>query len=138
MNYFYLEWVLNAKANAEALGEFRCHWCRRRQLPQELTIDHVIPRSFGGGDDVKNIVLACDACNQARNVAFQIQTTGRYCTYKQLKHLKHYFIYVNDCPFVQTFGLADLKRAFKEKAGKVRQKKWGEWYKKFFREELKG
>lgn len=44
-----------------------CHWC---QAPfgsfEETTADHVVPLSKGGSNGDDNIVLACDACNQAR------------------------------------------------------------------------
>jgi len=30
-------------------------------------LDHLIPRSCGGTDDEKNIVLACDLCNQQKS-----------------------------------------------------------------------
>lgn len=47
----------------------------RRQMPTcaycgsllyEPTIDHVIPKSQGGGNTRDNLVLACWTCNQAK------------------------------------------------------------------------
>lgn len=39
---------------------FECQYCGSRE---ELTFDHVIPRSRGGPTDWTNIVAACAACN---------------------------------------------------------------------------
>lgn len=39
----------------------RCVYCNTTKLP--LTVDHVIPRSRGGGDTWENLVCACVKCN---------------------------------------------------------------------------
>ena len=55
-----------------------CHWCGRRlrdpetgrqARPDDATIDHVLPRSRGGGNLLSNLVLACPACNEERGDA---------------------------------------------------------------------
>lgn len=43
-----------------------CQYCGRRPEPDELTIDHVIPRSQGGQSSWTNCVLACVACNHRK------------------------------------------------------------------------
>lgn len=44
---------------------FTCQYCRR--TPDEdgvkLHVDHVIPRKEGGGDEIENLVTACQDCN---------------------------------------------------------------------------
>ncbi|WP_263363272.1 RNA-guided endonuclease IscB [Nocardiopsis listeri] len=42
-----------------------CAYCGATDTP--LNLDHVHPRSRGGSDRVSNLVLACVACNQAKN-----------------------------------------------------------------------
>lgn len=42
---------------------FTCQYCGRRPGSEDLTIDHVIPRSRGGKTTWDNCVLACIACN---------------------------------------------------------------------------
>lgn len=42
---------------------FRCQYCRGRFRAQNLTFDHVIPRSRGGISSWENIVTACQSCN---------------------------------------------------------------------------
>jgi 5-methylcytosine-specific restriction endonuclease McrA len=34
--------------------------------PHSFTVDHVIPRSKGGSNALRNTVAACHACNQAK------------------------------------------------------------------------
>lgn len=50
-----------------------CFWCGKAlssyfgyNAPNSATRDHVIPRSEGGSDSTKNIVVSCRACNQFR------------------------------------------------------------------------
>ena len=42
---------------------FRCQYCGTRCPTQELSIDHVIPRSRGGRTSWENCVIACIPCN---------------------------------------------------------------------------
>jgi 5-methylcytosine-specific restriction endonuclease McrA len=41
----------------------RCQYCGKRVHGDEMTIDHVIPRSRGGKSSWSNCVLACVKCN---------------------------------------------------------------------------
>ncbi|MFP4355660.1 MAG: HNH endonuclease [Phycisphaerae bacterium] len=41
----------------------RCQYCGRKFPMSELSLDHVVPRSQGGGTDWQNIVCACVKCN---------------------------------------------------------------------------
>jgi 5-methylcytosine-specific restriction endonuclease McrA len=43
--------------------KFRCQYCGQEFPSQELTYDHVIPRSLGGKTVWTNIVTACLRCN---------------------------------------------------------------------------
>jgi 5-methylcytosine-specific restriction endonuclease McrA len=46
-----------------------CYWCRVEFRGDELpTIEHVVPKSYGGSNHLHNLVLACDWCNQKRGV----------------------------------------------------------------------
>jgi 5-methylcytosine-specific restriction endonuclease McrA len=59
---------------------WRCHWCKckldatghPRENPQFATIDHVVPLSKGGTSDMRNLKLACFACNSDRNTEAQL------------------------------------------------------------------
>jgi 5-methylcytosine-specific restriction endonuclease McrA len=41
----------------------QCQYCGRRPGREQLTIDHVVPRSRGGLSNWKNVVVACTTCN---------------------------------------------------------------------------
>lgn len=43
---------------------FRCAYCARPTPP--LTIDHILPKSRGGGDTWENLVCACVRCNNRK------------------------------------------------------------------------
>ncbi|MEO3472461.1 HNH endonuclease [Roseomonas sp. CAU 1739] len=42
---------------------FECQYCGQGQPTQDLTFDHVIPRSRGGRTSWENVVTACGPCN---------------------------------------------------------------------------
>jgi 5-methylcytosine-specific restriction endonuclease McrA len=42
---------------------YSCQYCGKRKSPQDLSIDHVVPRSRGGKTTWENCVLACVRCN---------------------------------------------------------------------------
>lgn len=44
-----------------------CWYCGRRvKNPKELTIDHIIPRSKGGTNDMDNVFMVCKNCNSSK------------------------------------------------------------------------
>ena len=45
---------------------FACQYCGRTLPTQELTFDHVIPRSRGGLSTWENVVTACAPCNLSK------------------------------------------------------------------------
>lgn len=61
-------------------SSFSCEYCGRDLRDaeaRELTLDHLKPRSKGGDDSEKNIVLACLRCNSARgNKPWRSYATG--------------------------------------------------------------
>jgi 5-methylcytosine-specific restriction endonuclease McrA len=53
-----------------ARDDWTCQYCGSRQ---QLTVDHVIPRSKGGGSTWDNIVAACAPCNRRKGDALPKQ-----------------------------------------------------------------
>ncbi|MCY3981860.1 MAG: HNH endonuclease [Alphaproteobacteria bacterium] len=45
---------------------FACQYCGKRLPPEDLTFDHVVPRSRGGRTTWTNVVTACGRCNRAK------------------------------------------------------------------------
>lgn len=55
--------VTFSRRNIFRRDHFTCQYCHKQPGTEELTIDHVIPRSQGGTSTWENCVLACIACN---------------------------------------------------------------------------
>lgn len=75
-----------AAYKARLIGEngCRCHYCKRRVEAQLLTLDHVVPVSAGGTNNLDNLVLACQRCNEKkanRSAAKFIRQIERNKTY---------------------------------------------------------
>ncbi len=51
------------RRNIYQRDNFTCQYCGKVLPRNELTIDHVIPRSRGGKSNWQNVVLACIQCN---------------------------------------------------------------------------
>ncbi len=62
-NGFIRREVPFTRRNIFARDRHQCQYCARLFSKQELTLDHVMPRSRGGKDTWDNLVLACKACN---------------------------------------------------------------------------
>lgn len=43
-----------------------CEYCLNPVAESEATVDHVVPKSRRGGNEVENLALACYDCNQAK------------------------------------------------------------------------
>ena len=48
-----------------------CYYCGE---PETITMEHVMPKSIGGGFTAENIVPACQRCNTARGATFNAST----------------------------------------------------------------
>jgi len=64
---------------------YRCHICKRltdrtKAVPHPMapTVDHLVPRAFGGGDDPSNLACAHFICNAKRRQfgTVQLQLVG--------------------------------------------------------------
>ena len=52
-----------SRINIYTRDRFTCQYCGQRFLAEDLTFDHVVPRSAGGRTTWDNIVTACVPCN---------------------------------------------------------------------------
>lgn len=52
-----------------------CYYCGRKFLPNELTMDHVVPIIRGGRSEKNNLVPACKECNARKKhqLGFEFQ-----------------------------------------------------------------
>jgi 5-methylcytosine-specific restriction endonuclease McrA len=49
-----------------ARDRYTCQYCGAQPAKGQLTLDHVVPRSRGGGHTWENVVTACIPCNQRK------------------------------------------------------------------------
>jgi 5-methylcytosine-specific restriction endonuclease McrA len=55
-----------SRRNVYARDHYKCQYCGSRFSSEELTCDHVVPRSQGGRAEWSNIVTCCVACNRRK------------------------------------------------------------------------
>ena len=73
-----LKLSMNRRVRLCEAQNWRCPDCGKRMDFDAIdpndspTMEHVIPISLGGPDDVSNVVMACGACNQAINVKMDL------------------------------------------------------------------
>lgn len=58
--------VVFSRKNIFKRDRYTCQYCGCQPGPEELTIDHVMPRSRGGTSTWENCLLACVACNKKK------------------------------------------------------------------------
>lgn len=52
--------IVLSRRNIMKRDRHECQYCNARS---DLTLDHIMPRSRGGGDSWENLVTACNKCN---------------------------------------------------------------------------
>lgn len=55
-----------SRRNVLVRDEGTCQYCGRQPAWGKLTVDHVMPRSRGGGSSWDNVVTACGPCNSIK------------------------------------------------------------------------
>jgi 5-methylcytosine-specific restriction endonuclease McrA len=60
LNYF--EWISKVKSKRN----FVCYWCKEKKSTKHLHIDHIVPISKGGTNDVSNVCASCASCNMRK------------------------------------------------------------------------
>jgi len=55
-----------SRVNIYARDGYRCQYCAAKCATDQLTYDHVVPRSRGGRTSWDNIVSCCYACNRRK------------------------------------------------------------------------
>ena len=89
--------MLNRK-NLMIRDNHTCQYCGRRVQP--LTIDHVIPKHYGGKDSWDNLVVACHSCNH-RKANRTPEQAGMQLIATPKK--PHYFFYLH-----KVIGIKDI------------------------------
>lgn len=96
-----------------------CWYCGKQMHPfkHEFSIDHFIPSSKGGKDELSNLVPACKACNCGKNNRTieefrktQAKNFGMYFSETQIKYLSDRGIEIPDDKYIFYFEEQNLDR----------------------------
>lgn len=57
----------------EERAKGRCEYCQspRSRTPDDYSVEHIMPRSRAGTDDLDNLAWSCQACNNRKHTAIQ-------------------------------------------------------------------
>lgn len=70
----------------------RCELCGKKILLEDMSLDHRIPLSKGGEDDVSNLACTCDTCNKMKGCILPedlLDRTSAILTYQMEKKHKY-------------------------------------------------
>lgn len=70
----------------------RCELCGKKILLEDMSLDHRIPLSKGGEDDVSNLACTCDTCNEMKGCILPedlLDKTSAILTYQMEKKHKY-------------------------------------------------
>ncbi|WP_026072401.1 HNH endonuclease [Nodosilinea nodulosa] len=91
--------------------------CQARYSPDPFSIEHIIPRSKGGSDDLENLALACQGCNNRKYVQTKAYdpVTGRMISlYNPRQHQwQAHFVWSQDLTLM--LGITPIGRATVDK-----------------------
>lgn len=62
----YRKKFFNDKANKSKNGLYKCVRCGRKFTKNQIDVDHIIPQSLGGSDDLGNLQCLCVHCNRSK------------------------------------------------------------------------
>lgn len=62
------KWFAN---NKPVLGKYRCAHCKKMFPKEQIDIDHIIPKKYGGTDDLSNLQALCYHCNRSKQADLQ-------------------------------------------------------------------
>lgn len=65
--YDRISYVSYSKKNVIYRDNFTCQYCNKKCSRNQVTIDHVVPKSKGGLSTWENTVTACKSCNNIKN-----------------------------------------------------------------------
>lgn len=71
-----------------------CCWCCKQLKRDEITVEHLLPKSYNGSDALDNLFLACKSCNNSRGnrlvpPKYSPQSIGNQKILECLKTTKH-------------------------------------------------
>lgn len=85
LNYKSIRWLKN---DIKKRDKYQCYICGKSLKNEEITLDHIIPKSRGGKDTLDNLATCCFSCNNLK--ADMSLEEFKYCI--ELLKLKWYIL----------------------------------------------
>ena len=109
----------NERARVVERAKGCCEYCQsqERYSPDPFSVEHVIPLSKGGTNDLDNLAFACQGCNNRKYTSIEAFDTVRQSTVSLFHPRKHswaeHFAWSDDSALI--LGLTPIGRAAIEK-----------------------
>jgi 5-methylcytosine-specific restriction endonuclease McrA len=90
LRYIYMPFkkVQLSRTNIYRRDDYKCVYCGAKE---KLTLDHVIPKSKGGGNTWENLVTCCQKCNVAKSDK-SLEESGMTMSHEPFKPTYLYFV----------------------------------------------
>ncbi len=62
----YRNTYFNDPDNKSDHGWYTCAKCGKKIRKGDADIDHIVPQSYGGGDNTDNLQITCRRCNRSK------------------------------------------------------------------------
>lgn len=69
------EWFKNNDSN---YGWYTCVRCGKKLRKGDVDIDHIVPQSYGGSNNINNLQCMCRHCNRSKQDDIGIDTVADY------------------------------------------------------------
>lgn len=83
-----------SRMNIFLRDNFTCLYCGHQFAKSFLTLDHVVPKSKGGGKTWNNIVTACKDCNRIKGDKTPSEAKMPLVKLPRVPNIKEYIIYL--------------------------------------------
>jgi 5-methylcytosine-specific restriction endonuclease McrA len=96
-----------SRPNLFIRDDYMCQYCYKQFLFEQLTFDHVVPRSHGGPQGWTNIVAACHPCNNRKSNNAKIvpaRMPYRPSYWEMADKVRNYPITVRDVSWIDYIG----------------------------------
>lgn len=99
----------------EKCARYLCEYCLSRldHSPDPFSVEHILPKAKGGDNELKNLALACQGCNNAKYIKTEVidpLTVKKVPVYNPRKDTwEDHFVWSGD--FTEIVGLSPIGRA---------------------------
>jgi HNH endonuclease len=105
----------NWKALVRSRARGCCEYCRSQErfATESFSLEHIVPLGSGGMDDIENLALACQGCNNHKYIKTEgvdpVTGTAVALFHPRLQKWRDHFIWSHD--FTLVLGLTSTGRA---------------------------